>query len=144
MCIVPAMAAVQLDSTPPADAPYQGGYWITGNSSLGVVDVYIPNPDGWCIDSSGYLFRYVSNSVNGIMVTADGKRYTFRAPAFSTPQYRPTDSNYSYTDIFISPTGGNVIISNSFEPTISVSSAVSYISIFILGVILVVLISKRR
>lgn len=144
MCICPAMASVQLDNTPPADAPYKGGYWITGNSFLGVVDVYIPNADGWCIDANGYLFRYDSNAVNGILMTANGTRYTFRAPAFSTPQYRATDSSYTYTDIYISPTGGNVIIANAFEPTIPSATAVSYIGIFILGVVLVVSITKRR
>lgn len=143
--VVGAFAVVPLDDSPPANAPYKGGYWLTGTvNTLGVVNVYFPNNVGWCVDSNGNLFRYTSDTVNGIIVTSNGTRYTFRAPAFSIPQYRATDSSYTYTDFYFKPTGGNVVVHDTFEPVITETQALPYIGIFIVGLIFVAIITKRR
>lgn len=145
LSVVGAFAAVPLDNTPPTNAPYKGGYWLTGTANtLGQVNIYFPNNQGWCVDSNGYLFRYSSDSVNGIIVTSNGTQYTFRSPAFSIPQYRATDSSYTYTDLYFKPTGGNVIVQDTFEPVITEAQALPYILFFIVGLCFISIITRKR
>lgn len=116
LCVAPAFAVVDLDTTTPTNAPFYGGYWCGGNSSaLGDVDIFLSDNHGWTLNDDGFLFRYANNSASGVMYTADGTEYTFSAPAFSVPRYRLSNSGgYAYTDLFLHPTEGNIFVDNDF------------------------------
>lgn len=143
--LVPAYAAVDAPNVPPEDPPYLGGFYITGTCSLGVVTAYFPVGEGWCIDENGFLFRYSSSSVTGVMYDSSGTEYTFSAPAFSVPRYRLADSSgYSYTDLYLTPSYSNVVIEDSFAASYQLSDTLLMCCFFAVGLILVVLISRGR
>ena len=139
-----AYAAVDAPNEPPEDAPFRGGYYVTGVCSLGVVTAYFPVGDGWCVDEYGFLFRYGSSSVTGVMYDDTGTEYTFNAPAFSNPRYRVADSSgYSYTDLYLTPSYSNVVIEDNFASSYPMSDTLLMCCFASCGLILIVLISRR-
>lgn len=138
-------AAVDIPNQPPEEPPYLGGFYVTGVCSLGVVDIYFPVGEGWCVDEYGFLFRYGSSSVTGVMFDSSGKEYTFNAPAFSNPRYRLADSSgYTYTDLYLTPSYSNVVIENSFASSYQLSETLLMCCFAACGLIFIVLISKGR
>lgn len=141
---VPAFAVVQLDSTPPADAPFSGGYWVGGvDSTLGEVVIYVSDNKGWTVDDMGNLFRYANTSASGRMYV-NGTMYQFNAPAFSLPQYREYyGTGYQYTQLFLTPTNGNIIVDDTFATTYDLQTMCSVFACFLLGMLVVVRLIKR-
>lgn len=141
-----AYAAEDLPNDPPEDPPYLGGYYISGYSAaLGHCTIYIPVAEGWCLDKYGFLFRYASGSVSGKLYTENGTEYDFNAQAFSQPRYRLSNSTgYTYTDLQFNPSASNIVIENSFEEPFDAEYSGQLILIAVTGLILVVLVSKRR
>ena len=141
---VPAFAVVQLDSTAPTDAPFSGGYFVGGtDSALGEVVIYVSDNHGWTLDDTGNLFRYANNSASGRM-WVNGTMYQFNAPAFSLPQYREYyGSGYQYTQLFLEPMQGNIIIDDTFATPYDLQTMCSVFACFLLGMLLVVKLIKR-
>lgn len=141
---VPAFAVVRLDNAPPVDAPYMGGYWLSGDSpALGEVTIYLSDNEGWTVDTDGYLYRFADTSASGVMY-ANGNEYTFNAPAFAYPRYRLANTTgYTYTDLEVTPVGGNIIIQNDFETPYDIDTMCSVLSCFLLGMLVVVRLVKR-
>lgn len=135
--------AVEIGTDPPSDPPYSGGYFITGSSLLGTVTVYTPVSDGWCLDSSGYLFRYGSNTATGKIYTSSGSVYDFRASAFSAAQYRSVDSSYTYSDLRLVPADSNISIKQDFEPLLDHDYMLGLFTVAMLGMIFISIITKR-
>ena len=145
LSVAPAYAAVDAPNVPPEDPPYLGGYYVTGVCSLGVVTAYFPVGEGWCVDENGFLFRYASSSVTGVMYDSSGTEYTFNAQAFSVPRYRVANSSgYTYTDLYLTPSYSNVVIEDTFASSYELSDTLLMCCFFAVGLILVVLISKGR
>lgn len=140
-----AHAVVDAPNNPPEDPPFLGGYYVTGFCSLGIVTAYFPVSDGWCVDEYGFLFRYGSSNVTGVMYDSSGKEYSFNAPAFSSPRYRLSDGvGYSYTDLYLTPTYSNVVIEDSFAASLDPNYSVQLVILAAVGLILIVLVSKGR
>ena len=127
----------------PADPYVTGGYFISGyDSSFGSGTIYVSDSSGWCY-KDGYLFRCGSTSASGVIVRDDGSVYTFSASAFSLPRYRNSDSSYSYTDLYFSVDNTNVQIQTGFQPYYSMNTWISFIMVFELGLIAVLLMTRR-
>ena len=141
---VPAFAVVQLDSTPPADAPFSGGYWVGGtDSTLGEIVVYVSDNHGWTLDDTGNLFRYANTSASGRM-WVNGTMYQFNAPAFSLPQYREYyGSGYQYTQMFLEPAQGNIIVDDDFATPYDLQTMCSVFACFLLGMLVVIRLIKK-
>lgn len=140
-----AFAVDDIPDTPPEDPPFLGGYYITGyDATLGNCTIYLPVNEGWCLDQYGFLFRYASGSVSGLIYTEDGTEYQFSASGFSTPRYRVSGSSYTYNDLYFNPSASNVVISNSFEPIYDRDYTSLLVILAAMGVILVVNLTHRR
>lgn len=136
------VAAAEIGTDPPSDPPFSGGYFITGSSVLGTVTVYTPISDGWCLDDQGYLFRFGSNSATGKVYTSGGSVYDFRCPAFSTAQYRATDSSYTYSDLRLVPVNSNVFIQQDFEPLLDRDYMLRLLQIGLIGLVFISIVTK--
>lgn len=145
VCVTPAFAVVRLDNTPPVDSPFMGGYWVSGTSTaLGDVTIYVSDNQGWTVNTSGELFRYVNTGTSGVMYDSAGREYTFSAPAFSLPRYRLANSSgYTYTDLYFNPIGGNIIIDNDFSTPYDLQDYCMVFSTFLLGLLVVIRLTKR-
>lgn len=145
VCVSSAFAVVELDTTAPDSAPFYGGYWLGGNALvLGDVDIFLSDNRGWTLNEDGYLFRYANTSASGVMYDADGTEYTFNAPAFSVPRYRLANSSgYTYTDLYLEPTDGNIFIDNGFETPYDLEQMCLVFLCFMSGMIFVVKLLKK-
>lgn len=133
-----AFAADSVTNDPPQDPPFYGGYYIAGRSTtLGDVTIYIPVGDGWAYDSDGYLFRSYNSSVTGKLYTSSGTEYDFNCQGYSTPRYRMSGNNYTYTDLYLTPTSSNIIIADDFAPVYSKEYTLQLLSVAMLGLIAV-------
>lgn len=145
VCVSPAFALVDLDTTAPDNAPYTGGYWLSGYSvQLGNIDIFLSDNHGWCLDELGQLFRYANTSATGLMYTEDGTEYNFNAPAFSVPRYRlSSSSGYTYTDLYVAPTAGNIIVDTDFATPYDLQDMCAVFSCFMLAMLFVVKLLKK-
>lgn len=149
LCVVvcdPAYAADDLPNDPPEDPPFYGGYYISGyDPSVGNCTIYVPVGEGWCLDEYGFLFHCGTGSVSGLLVDEDGTEYTFNAPAYATPRYRPaTGSSYTYVDLSFNPSAANVVVQNSFSTAYDPDYISQLVLIAGVGLIFVVLVSRGR
>lgn len=144
VCVVPAFALVHLDSTPPTNAPYSGGYWVGGNDrNLGNVVIYLNDNEGWTINEDGYLFRYTNSSASGRLYV-NGIEYIFSASSFALPRYRlASGTGYQYDDLYLTPTDGNILIQDSFDTPYDLQTMCSIFSCFMLGMLVVIRLIKR-
>lgn len=127
-----------IGDTPPEDSPFYGSGWVTGYSSvLGTVTLYFPinySSGYWGVDSDGYLFNVTSSSMSGYL---DGVyNNSVSAPAFSYPRYRTTSSSSTYVSLYLKPTDSNMEIATAHSPKYSVNDLIPYVSITLLGVVI--------
>ena len=122
-------------------AQYIGGGYIRGNvSGLGDVEIYVPYSSrlSWGLTADSYLCNINSSSVSGIMFDASGRQYTFSCSGYSIPRYRLTDSSgYQYTDMYCSVYASNLDVQTSFQSAFNFDNSWPYITIGLLGVIVV-------
>lgn len=127
-----------IDDEPPTTSPFFGSGWVTGrDSNLGIITLYFPRDycvDTWGVDSNGYLFNVTSSSVGGYYSGAYNNSVS--APSFSYPRYR-TSSSYDYVDIHLLPLNSNMDIYTSHRPRKTVDDLLPYVSILLLGGVLV-------
>lgn len=127
-----------IDDDPPTTSPFFGSGWVTGrDSNLGIITLYFPRDycvDTWGVDSNGYLFNVTSSSVGGYYSGAYNNSVS--APSFSYPRYR-TSSSYDYVDIHLLPLHSNMDIYTSHRPRKTVDDLLPYVSILLLGGVLV-------
>lgn len=130
------VGAFALDDTPPADVPFYGSAFVTGDSTeLGTITLYFPisYSEGYLgTDENGYLYN-VSNS--SITCYLEGYDYC-NIPAWSYPRYRQdSSSSYTYTDLYILPTASNADIAVEMAPLYTMSDLLPYGTLLMLGVI---------
>lgn len=127
-----------IGDTPPSDSPFYGSGWVTGHSStLGTVTLYFPinySSGHWGVDSDGYLFNVTSSSMSGYLHGVYNNSAS--APAFSYPRYRSSSSSSSYVNLYLKPTDSNMEIATAHSPKYSVDDIVPYVSITLLGVVI--------
>lgn len=142
--VVPAFAVVQLDSTPPTNAPFSGGYWVGGTDrNLGNVVIYVNDNEGWTLNDDGYLFRYSNSSASGRLYV-NGTEYTFSSSSFALPRYRlTTGTGLQYTDLELIPTQGNILIDDTFDTPYDIQTMCSVFICFMLGMLVVIRLIKR-
>lgn len=123
---------------PPTSSPFYGSGWVTGtDSNLGIITLYFPRnycTDTWGVDSNGYLFNVTSSSVGGYY--SGSYNNSISAPSFSYPRYR-SSRNSDYIDIHLIPLDSNMDIYNSHRPRKTMDDLLPYISILLIGGVLV-------
>lgn len=123
----------------PDDLLFYGSGWITGtDSSLGRVTLYFPisyKSGYWGVDRNGYLFNVSSSSISGYL--EDAYNNSVSASGFSYPRYRTSNSSYDYVTLYLRPENSNMEIAVQSAPLYSSSDLLPYVSIFLLGVIIV-------
>jgi hypothetical protein len=123
---------------PPTSSPFYGSGWVTGSdSNLGIITLYFPRnycSDTWGVDSNGYLFNVTSSSVGGYYSGAYNNSVS--APSFSYPRYR-SSNNYDYIDIHLIPLNSNMDIYTSHRPRKTIDDLLPYVSILLIGGVLV-------
>lgn len=135
---------LDIPDNPPSNAPFLGQWYITGIANGQRVTIYTGTVDGWGVDKDGYLYR--------LSGTATGQLYygnvlqTSRLQSYSYPQYRTSTTGSQYVDLHIVPDASNVNIYSAFpEKSNSLGYTVpDYILLFSVGLIVVILISKKR
>lgn len=137
VCLL-CVSAFAYDDTPPADMPFYGSAFVSGDSEqLGNITLYFPISyrEGYLgVDKNGYLFN-VSNS--SITCYLEGYDYC-NIPAWSYPRYRvDPSSSYAYTDLYILPTSTNAQIAQESAPLYTMSDLLPYGTLLMLGVIFV-------
>lgn len=130
---------VTIVDEPPSNPPFYGSCYVTGtDSELGRITVYFPSnyKTGYFgVDSSGYLFNVSSNSITGYLSGVYNNSVS--APGFSYPRYRLYNSSSQYTYLHLIPESSNMDIATANSPRVSASDLLPYVSVFLLGVIIV-------
>lgn len=129
-----------IDDEPPTTSPFYGSGWVTGvDSRLGTITLYFPRDycsDTWGLDSNGYLFNITSSTVGGYL--SDVYNNSISAPSFSYPRYRSSSSSsWDYVDIHLVPSSSNMAIYTTNRPRVTVDDLFPYVSILLLGGLLV-------
>lgn len=126
-----------IGDTPPDSPLFYGSGWVSGyDSSLGDITIYFPidtQIGHWGVDANGYLYNITSGSISGYLSGVYNNSVS--ASAFSYPRYR-TSSSASYTTLYLTPENSNMDIATTNVPRVPVSQALPYVTIFLLGVIL--------
>lgn len=129
-----------IDDEPPTTSPFYGSGWVTGvDSRLGTITLYFPRDycsDTWGLDSNGYLFNITSSTVGGYL--SDVYNNSISVPSFSYPRYRSSSSSsWDYVDIHLVPSSSNMEIYTTNRPRVTVDDLLPYVSILLLGGLLV-------
>lgn len=129
-----------IDDDPPTTSPFYGSGWVTGvDSRLGTITLYFPRnycSDTWGLDSNGYLFNVTSSTVGGYLSSVYNNSVS--APSFAYPRYRSSSSSsWDYVDIHLVPTSSNMEIFTTNRPRVTVDDLLPYVSILLLGGLLV-------
>lgn len=146
---VSATAYTKVGNTELKYAPYIGSGWITGTvSGLGEVYLYVPvsSRGVWGTTADGYLCNVGQSSVSGVLFTASGIQYSFSAPSFSLPLYRPSSSSayYDWADLRLTVSDSNMQVASEFGPSVPVADAIPYVLVGLLGVVILCLMRSRR
>ena len=125
-------------------APYIGSGWFTGNvSGLGEVYLYVPvdTRGTWGTTADGYLCNVGRSSVSGVLFTSSGVQYSFSASPFSLPRYRRVSDTgyYDWYDLRLTVTDSNMQVATDFAPAVSVSDALPFVIVGLLGVMVLCL-----
>lgn len=128
-----------IEDVPPTNPPFYGACYVTGTTNTGsTITLYFPNTykTGYFgVDSNGYLVNVSASSISGYYGGAYNN--SISVSSFGYPRYR-TDSSYSdYTYVYLTPTASNIDIETEFAGRVSVDDILPYVSILLLGVILV-------
>lgn len=122
-------------------AQFIGGGYIRGVvSGLGDVEIYFPysSRHSWGLTADSFLCNINSSSVSGIMFDSSGRQYNVSCSGFSIPRYRLFDSSgYQYTDMYCSVFDSNLDVQTSFQSAFNFENSWPYITIGLLGVIIV-------
>lgn len=129
-------------------AQYIGGGYIRGVvTGLGDVEIYFPysSRHSWGLTADSYLCNINSSSVSGIMFDSSGRQYDVSCYGFSIPRYRLSDSSvYGYTDMYCSVYSSNLDVQTSFQSAFNFENSWPYITIGLLGVIIVCILRFRH
>lgn len=130
---------IEISDNPPADPLFYGSGYITGTDpNLGSVTLYFPinyKSGYWGVDSSGYLYNVTSSSMSGYL---DGVyNNSVSASGFSYPRYRTSSSSYDYVTLYLKPQYSNMEIATQMVPVKTSEDLLPYLSICLLGVIIV-------
>lgn len=129
-------------------AQYIGGGYIRGSvSGLGDVEIYFPfsSRHSWGLTADSFLCNINSSSVSGIMFDSSGRQYDVSCYGFSIPRYRLADSSgYGYTDMYCSVYSSNLDVQTSFQSAFNFENSWPYITIGLLGVIIVCMMRFRH
>lgn len=142
----PLVANNNVDSL--THAQYIGGGYIRGVvTGLGDVEIYFPysSRHSWGLTADSYLCNINSSSVSGIMFDSSGRLYDVSCYGFSIPRYRLSDSSgYGYTDMYCSVYSSNLDVQTSFQSAFNFDNSWPYITIGLLGVIIVCMMRFRH
>lgn len=129
-------------------AQYIGGGYIRGVvTGLGDVEIYFPysSRHSWGLTADSYLCNINSSSVSGIMFDSSGRKYDVSCYGFSIPRYRLSDSSgYGYTDMYCSVYSSNLDVQTSFQSAFNFENSWPYITIGLMGVIIVCMMRFRH
>ncbi len=129
-------------------AQYIGGGYIRGAvTGLGDVEIYFPysSRHSWGLTADSFLCNINSSSVSGIMFDSSGRQYDVSCYGFSIPRYRLSDSSsYGYTDMYCSVYSSNLDVHTSFQSSFNFENSWPYITIGLLGVIIVCMMRFRH
>ena len=129
-------------------AQFIGGGYIRGVvTGLGDVEIYFPfsSRHSWGLTADSFLCNINSSSVSGIMFDSSGRKYTVSCSGFSIPRYRLADSSgYQYTDMYCSVYSSNLDVQTSFQSAFNFENSWPYITIGLLGVIIVCMMRFRH
>lgn len=129
-------------------AHYIGGGYIRGVvTGLGDVEIYFPysSRHSWGLTADSFLCNINSSNVSGIMFDSSGREYNVSCSGFSIPRYRLVDSSgYQYTDMYCSVYASNLDVKTSFESAFNFENSWPYITIGLLGVIIVCMMRFKR
>lgn len=129
-------------------AQYIGGGYIRGVvTGLGDVEIYFPysSRHSWGLTADSYLCNINSSSVSGIMFDSSGRQYDVSCYGFSIPRYRLADSSgYGYTDMYCSVYSSNLDVQTSFQSAFNFENSWPYITIGLMGVIIVCMMRFRH
>lgn len=129
-------------------AQYIGGGYVRGVvTGLGDVEIYFPysSRHSWGLTADSFLCNINSSSVSGIMFDSSGREYNVSCSGFSIPRYRLVDSSgYQYTDMYCSVYASNLDVQTSFQSAFNFDNSWPYISIGLLGVIIVCMMRFKR
>lgn len=155
-CVVCCLSVVFADSPLVANnnvdglthAQYIGSGYIRGVvTGLGDVEIYFPfsSRHSWGLTADSYLCNINSSSVSGIMFDSSGRQYDVICYGFSIPRYRLADSSgYGYTDMYCSVYSSNLDVQTSFQSAFNFENSWPYITIGLLGVIIVCMLRFRH
>lgn len=130
-------------------APYIGSGWITGTiSNLGEVFLYVPvtSRGSWGVTADGFLCNVGGSSISGVLFTASGTQYSFSAPSFSLPRFRPSSSSSynEWSDLRLTVTDSNMQVATEFGPAVPVSDVIPFVLVGLLGVVILCLMRSRH
>lgn len=129
-------------------AQFIGGGYIRGVvTGLGDVEIYFPysSRHSWGLTADSFLCNINSSSVSGIMFDSSGRQYNVSCSGFSIPRYRLSDSSgYQYTDMYCSVYESNLDVQTSFQSAFNFDNSWPYITIGLLGVIIVCMMRFRH
>lgn len=142
LCVLPCFA---YSDSPPSDQSYAGAGYITCDTvEFGSIDIFIPiSYKSGYLSFTDNLFNVSNSSISGIFFDG-GTQYSFRISSWSTPQYRNSDSGYTWYDLTVeSIEFSNIDIADEYPPLVSESDVLVYVPIVFLGVIVLCLFMKR-
>lgn len=101
--VLPASAVYYEDTFPSDETGLTGGLFIECSTNIGDAVIVIPynfKNDTFTFSTSGNIFNASSTSISGALYL-NGSQYTVRWAGYSYPQYRLSDTGYTYTDLVI-------------------------------------------
>lgn len=128
-----------IPDVPPTNPPFYGSCYVTGTTNTGnTVTLYFPinyQTGYFGVDSNGYLISVYSSSISGYY--SGGYNNSISLSAFDYPRYRSSSSSYDYSYLYLIPTASNIDIATESAGRFSVDDILPYVTILLLGVILV-------
>lgn len=110
--VVPAFAVYYDDTFPSDETGLTGGLFMECSTNIGDIVIVIPynfKEDTFTFSTTGNVFNASSTSISCTMFL-NNNQYTVRWAGYSFPQYRLSDTGYTYSDLVInSVTDTNVV-----------------------------------
>ena len=127
-----------IGSDVPVSPLFSGCWFVSGTDSrLGTVTIYIPadiEKDSFGLDASGRLVYVGSDSFTAYLSGVLNNRLSFSA--WSTGSYSDgSGSHYDTYDLSLVPSDTNLVISDSLNPSYSVSDLFPYLVLLVGGVL---------
>lgn len=116
--------------------PFYGSAYISGTVNGAQATYFFPSSyraGYYGLDSAGRLYNVSASSITGLLYIGN-TQYQVSSSSWSYPRYRLYNSTASYDTLYFYPSGDtNVSLPGQPTPLISVSDALPYISLVLLG-----------